>query len=318
MNPLKSMPEQTVYISFAEEDVRAADIIRSAIEKRGIQCESTSRLASDGSLSGLSKGAIGRSRVLIVIYSRHANESLTLQRELEFAASHEIFILPFRIKDAPMSKELEFYLSTFHWMDAVGVSQEESVSELVARVEQLMARRMRKDELPKERVPFSETAKRMIFETLSRVFSLLRSSLLRFLSLLYSFLRSSLLRFLPLQYSLFRHSILRSFLLCVPLISRNVPAAITFVSFFSTWFGVSFVSALFVVWLLDSYQTTEMVIGWFNGSFKTTMDRRALLLGTFLGFLAGVFSARSRYRSEVTNLATKQKEVTIREDTTND
>ncbi len=134
------MAEHGVYISCAQEDRRAAAIILSAIEKHGISCASTpSGEASEG-LSQLTQTAIARSRVLIVIYSRHANGCIPLTREVEYAASHELFILSVRIEDAPLSKELEFYLSTHHWMNAVGVDPEHLISELITRVETLVAR----------------------------------------------------------------------------------------------------------------------------------------------------------------------------------
>jgi len=141
------MSEHSVYISCAGEDQRSADIIQSAIEKCGIRCESTTGISSGGDLSMYTETAIERSSVFIVVYSRHANASSALTREIEYAASRDIFLLPFRIEDTPMSQELEFYLSTYHWLNAVGVSPDNVLNELVVRVEALIAQTPQKPNL---------------------------------------------------------------------------------------------------------------------------------------------------------------------------
>lgn len=133
------MAEYAIYISCAEEDRRATNIIRSAVEAHGIGCASTPHNAPSGELSQFARTAIDHCKVLIVVYSSHSNGCIPLAQEVEYAASREIPILPLRIGDTPMSRDLEFYLSTYHWLDAMGVPPNEVVRTLLARVDSLIA-----------------------------------------------------------------------------------------------------------------------------------------------------------------------------------
>ena len=54
----------------------------------------------------------------MLVLSRTANASQQVKREVERAVNKSIPIIPFRIEDVPMSKALEYYLSTAHWLDA--------------------------------------------------------------------------------------------------------------------------------------------------------------------------------------------------------
>ena len=68
--------------------------------------------------------ALNESRVLVLVFSSHSNESPQVMREVERAVSKGISILPFRIEDVPLCKEMEYYISTPHWLDALTAPME--------------------------------------------------------------------------------------------------------------------------------------------------------------------------------------------------
>ena len=62
--------------------------------------------------------AIAASRVMVLIFSDHANHSPQVRREVERAVNKGVVIVPFRIENVPVSKSLEYFISVPHWMDA--------------------------------------------------------------------------------------------------------------------------------------------------------------------------------------------------------
>jgi len=40
-------------------------------------------------------------------------------KEVDRAVHHGLAIIPLRLEDVPMSKQLEYYVSNLHWMDAL-------------------------------------------------------------------------------------------------------------------------------------------------------------------------------------------------------
>jgi hypothetical protein len=85
----------------------------------------------------LERGDHRRNRVLAVIISRNANLSNQVKREVERAVSKGVLVVPFRIEDVAMSKELEYFLSSQHWLDALTPPIEQhlmKLAELVARL----------------------------------------------------------------------------------------------------------------------------------------------------------------------------------------
>jgi hypothetical protein len=82
--------------------------------------------------------AIEQSRVMVLIYSGHANASQQVLREIERAVSKAVPIIPFRIEAVPPSKNMEYFLSTSHWMDAMTRPLAEHIEELAQSVKGLL------------------------------------------------------------------------------------------------------------------------------------------------------------------------------------
>jgi hypothetical protein len=63
--------------------------------------------------------AIAATRLMVVVFSGHANGSRQVIREVERAVNDGHIIIPFRIEDVSFSSALAFFLSTCHWLDAL-------------------------------------------------------------------------------------------------------------------------------------------------------------------------------------------------------
>src|SRR5262245_60646484 len=108
-----------VFISYSKLDRTVADAAVAVLESRGIRCWSAPRNATLGiDWSEEIVDAIGRAAMMVLIYSANANESQQVKREVERAVNHGLPVIPFRIEDVPMSKALEYFISSPHWLDA--------------------------------------------------------------------------------------------------------------------------------------------------------------------------------------------------------
>jgi hypothetical protein len=92
---------------------------------------------------------ITESRIFILVYSEHSNESVQVVREVERAVSKGIPIIPFRVQDVAPSRTLEYFISSTHWLDALTPPLEEHLGHLADTVQLWLARSSGKgDPLP--------------------------------------------------------------------------------------------------------------------------------------------------------------------------
>ena len=82
--------------------------------------------------------AIQESRVLVLVFSGHANGSVHVRREVERAVNGEIPILPFRIQDVEMSKQLRYFVGAHHWLDAITPPLDRHIASLCQSVAALL------------------------------------------------------------------------------------------------------------------------------------------------------------------------------------
>jgi hypothetical protein len=108
------------FISHASRDKNVADAMCARLEQRGIRCWIAPRDIRPGvSYGSAIIDAINDTRVMVVILSDGANVSRHVSKEVERAVSKGVVIIPFRIEDAKPTKDLEFFLSAEHWLDAM-------------------------------------------------------------------------------------------------------------------------------------------------------------------------------------------------------
>ena len=75
---------------------------------------------------------------MILIFTNNVNSSSQVKRELEQAVKHHITIQPFRIEDVKPIEEIDFYISSMHWLDALKPPLEKYLSKLADRISQLL------------------------------------------------------------------------------------------------------------------------------------------------------------------------------------
>ena len=130
-----------VFISYSSLDKPYADAACSVLERHGIRCWIAPRDILPGkSWGGAIIEAIGGARVMVLVFSRSANASPQVEREVEAAIRKAIPVLPLRIENVKPNESLEFFISVQHWLDAFTPPLEQHLERLAAVVSQILGR----------------------------------------------------------------------------------------------------------------------------------------------------------------------------------
>lgn len=129
-----------VFISYSSKDKKAAEAVCAKLESDGIKCWIAPRdIPPSARYAQSIINGINASRLMIFIFSSHANDSEHVESEIDRAYNKRIPIIPLRIEDLPLSGSLEYYLSTAQWFDALP-PLEEHLEKLPKVVRQLLNR----------------------------------------------------------------------------------------------------------------------------------------------------------------------------------
>ena len=128
-----------VFISYSKDDKATADAVCHALEADGIRCWIAPRDVSPGlSWKQSIVDAIREAPTMVLIFSDEANSSPQVRREVDIAFESGHPILPFRIEDVEMNKDLYYCIAARHWLDALTEPKDEQIEELVVSVRGLV------------------------------------------------------------------------------------------------------------------------------------------------------------------------------------
>jgi TPR repeat protein len=112
------------------------------LEEASIKCWIAPRDIRPGdSWGGAIVRAIETSQILILIFSSKSNRSHQVLREVERAVQKDVVLLPFRIEDITPSVDMEYFLSTTQWLDALTSNLEEHLEALTDTVKLIIEHR---------------------------------------------------------------------------------------------------------------------------------------------------------------------------------
>jgi formylglycine-generating enzyme required for sulfatase activity/dienelactone hydrolase len=128
-----------VFISYSHKDKNVADAVCSILENNGIRCWLAPRDITPGApfAEAIIDGIKG-SKVFVLIYSSNSNHSQQVIKEVDRAVHHSLAIIPLRLEDIPMSKQLEYYVSDVHWLDALTPPLERHINKLCEVIKMLL------------------------------------------------------------------------------------------------------------------------------------------------------------------------------------
>lgn len=107
-----------VFVSHASAESDSARAWCAAVEADGLPCWIAPRdiLPSADWAEQIIDG-IEASWAMLLVLGEAANQSPQVRREVERAVSKGVPVLPLRIAAVPLSKSLEYFLSSQHWLD---------------------------------------------------------------------------------------------------------------------------------------------------------------------------------------------------------
>ncbi len=128
-----------VFISHSRSDKLTAEAVCHRLESEGIRCWMAPRDIMPGLswTASIMKG-IESCRILILVFSGHANRSEHVQREIERAFAKGLVVIPFRIEDVPPIGALEYFLGFVHWLDALTPPMENHIQSLLELTKKIL------------------------------------------------------------------------------------------------------------------------------------------------------------------------------------
>jgi hypothetical protein len=137
-----------VFISYSSIDKAAADTVCSVLEQNGISCWMAPRNITPGlDFAEAIIDGIKSSKLFILVYSSNSNNSKQVIREVDRAVHNGLPVINLRLEDVPMSKQLEYYLSSVHWLDAIKPPLEEHINKLSGVVKVLLRKDDARDDV---------------------------------------------------------------------------------------------------------------------------------------------------------------------------
>src|SRR4051794_20772211 len=130
----------TVVICYADADKHAAETLCAGLEAAGVACWIAPRdlSASDAHKSHIV--AISQARVVVLVVSKHANESKSVDREMEVAIATDSTPCPVRIEDVPLSDPLTLLVGTVQWFDAIAPPLEQHIDAIASALRTFLSR----------------------------------------------------------------------------------------------------------------------------------------------------------------------------------
>ena len=120
-----------LFVSYASQDGAVANAIVENLEQHGIKCWIAPRDVTAGTVyADAIVRAINDAKALVLILSANAMASSHVGREVERAASKGKQIIAFRVDVAPLSPELEYFLSNSQWIDVPALGMKAALAKL--------------------------------------------------------------------------------------------------------------------------------------------------------------------------------------------
>ncbi len=128
-----------VFLSYSSKDKVAADAVCNVLERNRIRVWTAPRDVMPGvGWAASIIGAINGARVMVLVFSSHANASPQIEREVERAINKGIPVIPFRMENIEPSPALEYFISSPHWLDAFTPPFEDHLERLADAVKRLL------------------------------------------------------------------------------------------------------------------------------------------------------------------------------------
>lgn len=132
--------EVEVFISYSSRNRPQAFAACQGLEQSGLRCWIAPRDITPGEEypTAIMRG-IRAAKVMLLVFSPDSNVSPHVLREVERAISLNIPVVPMLIEEAELSSNMEYLISSCHWMDALTPPLEHHVDKLTKMLRSMLA-----------------------------------------------------------------------------------------------------------------------------------------------------------------------------------
>lgn len=124
-----------IFVSHSSKDKKVADAIVAVLEQNNVYCWIAPRDIPPGfSWPGAITRALKEVQIMVLVLSSSANESPQIVKEVQIALNNNVIIIPFKIENCRLTDDLEYQLSTTHWIDAVNQEEIEAIHKLAQKL----------------------------------------------------------------------------------------------------------------------------------------------------------------------------------------
>lgn len=129
-----------VFISYSTRDQAQADATHRALRAAGLDAFiATEELQGGAGWAGALVEAIRGSKAMLLLFSRHSNDSPQVLREVQAAVKYRVPIIPIRIDASEPTRDMEYFLGTTHWHDASEPPFDGQIAQIVERTRGVIA-----------------------------------------------------------------------------------------------------------------------------------------------------------------------------------
>jgi len=156
-----------IFISYSTDDQKIVEGLSAYLEQNGIRCFVAYRDIPKGvDWAEAITNAIENSRLMVVVFSEHFNQSKHVDREIALCIQEEKPILTFKIQNATFTGTKKYYLQNLNWIDAFPDPEKYfgSVCDSVLKIiPEIRPKKQKQEKLEKKRME-QETQERTILK----------------------------------------------------------------------------------------------------------------------------------------------------------
>lgn len=127
------------FISYSTRNAREAGLLHRALTDAGLTAFlATEQLQAGAGWAGELVEAIRTSKTMLLLFSRHSNDSPQVLREVQAAVKYRVPLIPVRIDGSEPTRDMEYFLGTTHWHDATEPPFEDRVGDVIERTRDVL------------------------------------------------------------------------------------------------------------------------------------------------------------------------------------
>jgi hypothetical protein len=108
-----------VFVSFSTKDAETAHRIYDGLNFRGVSCWISSKNIPAGSnYQSEIPNVLKTAKVMVLVFSKNANSSGEIEKELALASQNRLTVMPLKIDDAQPTNAFTYNLATSQWVEA--------------------------------------------------------------------------------------------------------------------------------------------------------------------------------------------------------